>query len=531
MVNLNWDVHGKDLKLPNILLVLADDMGYSDLGCYGSEISTPNIDLLAANGLRYTQFYNTARCWPTRAALLTGYYAQQVRRDALPSIGRRGQGQRPAWAQLLPELLKPHGYRSYHSGKWHIDGEPTTSGFEHSYRLDDHDRFFTAKRHSLDSKKLPEKKLDDNYYATTAITDYTIEFLEEHQQQHPEKPFFQFVAFTSPHFPLHATAEDIASYAGKYNVGWDNIRATRWQRMQQLRIVSGRLSALEPQIGTPYTHHYENAALQLGSVEVNAEMPWDKLTTDQQEFQASKMEIHAAMIDRMDRNVGRIVKHLRDSGEIENTLIFVLSDNGASAEIMIRGDGHDTTAAPGSASSYLCLGAGWSSAANTPFRRHKTWVHEGGISTPLVIHWPNGIRNTGTLRHAVGHVIDIVPTILQIIGASWPSNHPSKHQPPPPGKSLVASFERDQPINRNSIWWLHEGNRAIRVGDSKLVAASGQPWELYDLKQDRSESHDLAEVRPDKVYELAKMWDQQVLDIAQQEETNVNNRPHTPKAE
>ncbi len=498
---------------PNFLIILADDMGYSDLGCYGSEINTPNIDALAHDGLRYSQFYNTARCWPTRAALMTGYYAQQVNRDALPKkTGQKHANRRarPAWSQLLPELLAPLGYRSYHSGKWHIDGKPTESGFARSYRLNDHDRFFTAKNHLLDDKPLAAQTAADDYYATNAIADYAIEFLREHESTSPDEPFFQFVAFISPHFPLHAPPEDIARYAERYDVGWDEVRAARWQRIQEMQAMPGTLSALEPQIGTPYTHHFEAAQQILGPGEVNAEVPWTSLTDEQKSFQATKMAIHAAMIDNMDQNVGRIIEQLRQSGDLDNTVIFVLSDNGASAEIMVRGDGHDRSAPPGSAESYLCLGAGWSSAANTPFRRHKTWVHEGGIATPLVVHWPDGIKANNQWRSAPGHVIDIAPTIVQLAGGEWPTNHNTKAVPPTPGRDLTSTFADDAPIDRESIWWLHEGNRAVRVDDWKLVAAKNEPWELYNLGEDRAETKNLASKYPERVEQLAQRWQDEV---------------------
>ena len=514
-----------ELNRPNILLILADDMGYSDVGCYGSEIATPNIDSLAAGGLRYSQFYNTARCWPTRAALLTGYYAQQVNRDALPKVKLPAEDNhtarhpahrnRPAWSQLLPELLRPYGYSSYHSGKWHLDGQPLESGFEHSYMLLDDNRFFTAKNHVLDGQKLPEQTASDDYYATTAIADHALRFLQEHERKTPDRPFFQYVAFTSPHFPLHAPAEDIARYLHRYQIGWDAIRAARWERMQKMQMVSGSLSSLEPEIGTPYTHHFEAAAERLGPGEINQEIPWDRLTAEQQTFQAAKMAIHAAMIDRMDQNIGRIVEQLRQSGDLDNTVIFVLSDNGASAEIMIRGDGHDPQAAPGSAGSYLCLGAGWSSAANTPFRRHKTWVHEGGVSTPLVVHWPAGIEAAGQWRQAVGHVIDIAPTIISLVGGQWPTMNAEHHVPPAPGRSLAPTFDKDQSADRRAVWWLHEENRAIRVGKWKLVAAKGEPWELYDLNSDRAETHNLAEDSPDRVVELSQLWEDHVAEFAE----------------
>jgi arylsulfatase len=495
------DLLAADNAKPNFVVILADDLGFSDLGCYGGEIATPNLDALAAGGLRYTQFYNSARCWPTRAALLTGYYAQQVRRDDLPSnTGSRGN--RPAWARLLPEYLRDLGYRSYHSGKWHIDSLPLASGFDRSYSLNDHNHNFAPQKHTLDDKPLPPAKRDSGYYSTVAIADHAITFLQEHAKHHRDQPFFAYVAFTAPHFPLQARQEDIARYEGKYDHGWDEVRRARWHRIEQLLHLPGELSKLEPQIGPPYS--FAGTEDALGPHEVWREVPWNALSAEKQLFQAEKMRVHAAMVDALDREVGRLVAQLRGMDALDNTAIFFLSDNGASAEIMVRGDGHDREASPGSAESYLCLGPGWSRAANTPFRRHKTWVHEGGIATPLVVHWPDGISARGELRtQAVGHVIDLTPTVLRLAGGKWPPDSPA---PASPGRDLTPTFQGDHALDRQMLWWYHEGNRAIRVGDWKLVAARDEPWELYDLAADRAENHNLAAEQPEKVRELDSLW-------------------------
>ncbi|HEY7331161.1 MAG TPA: arylsulfatase [Gemmataceae bacterium] len=494
-------------RKPNILVILADDMGYSDLGCYGGEIQTPNLDELARNGLRFTQFYNTARCWPSRSALLTGYYAQQVRRDTVPGVASAMRGVRPAWAPLLPEMLRPLGYRSYHSGKWHIDGRPSENGFDHSYLLQDLGRYFRPQVHLKDDRKLLPVQAGSGFYTTVAITDYALEFLKEHAERFADRPFFQYVAYNAPHFPLQALPEDIARYRDTYRRGWDVVRQERWKRMQTMGIINHELPALERELGPPYP--FPDALKRFGPNEVNRPLPWRELTAEQQAFQSVKMAIHAAMIDRLDREVGRILQQLRVMGVLENTLILVASDNGASAEMMIRDDGHDPSAAPGSAATHLCLGPGWSSTANTPLRRHKTWVHEGGISTPLLVHWPKGIAARGALRHNPGHLIDIVPTLLELVGEKAPTTWKGKPVPPPPGKSLVPVFARDTSVSHDYLWWSHEGNRAVRVGDWKLVAAGAKgPWELYDLKTDRGESHNLAEKRPEKVRELETIWSQ-----------------------
>jgi arylsulfatase len=490
---------------PNVLFILADDLGFSDLGCYGGEIRTPNLDRLADNGLRFTQFYNTARCWPSRGVLLTGYYAQQIRRDTVPGIRSGGQGIRPAWARLLPEMLRPLGYRSYHSGKWHVDGRPLANGFDRSYDLTDQNRYFSPQNHLEDDQPLPAVAPGSGYYATTAIADHALRCLKDHAENFADRPFFHYLCFTSPHFPLQAPAEDIARYQKTYLGGWDVLRNERWRRMKELGIIDCALSALEHDVGPPYA--FPEAIKTLGPGEVNRPLPWSELTERQRQFQAAKMAIHAAMVDRMDREIGRVLEQLRAMGVLENTLIFFASDNGASAEIMVRGDGHDPQATPGSAATHLCLGPGFSSAANTPFRRHKTWVHEGGISTPLVVHWPKGIAAHGELRHNPAHLIDVVPTVLEVAGGRRIEIWEGMPVPLPPGKSLVPAFKKDGSVSHEFLWWQHEGNRALRVGDWKIVAAGADsPWELYDLKTDRAEAIDLAAARPEKVQELARIW-------------------------
>lgn len=485
---------------PNILLVMVDDMGYSDLGCYGGEIETPHLDALAADGLRYTQFYNTARCWPTRAALLTGFYPQQVRRDTIPGYHSGGGGRRPAWARLAPAMLKQIGYRSYHSGKWHMDGMPIAAGFDRSYYIQDQGRYWSPTKHWLNDRPLSPVKRGSEYFITTALADYAVDQLREHARDHADKPFFTYLAFTAPHFPLHALPEDIAKYEGVYDVGWDELRRRRYARQLEMGLLpNATLSEREVEIGPPYD--FPDAIEQLGTGETNQALPWDELTAEQRRFQAEKMAIHAAMVDRMDHELGRVLDQIRAMDAFENTLILFLSDNGASAEIMVRADGHDPEAPLGSADSYLCLGPGFSTAANTPFRRHKTWVHEGGAATPLIVHWPTGIDARGEMRRTPGHAIDILPTILAITGAARDAV-----APPLPGKDISPTFDKDQDLGRELLWFHHEGNRAIRMGDWKLVAAKDAPWELYDLAEDRSETVNLATQYPQRVEEMASRW-------------------------
>ncbi len=492
---------------PNVLFILADDSGYSDLGCYGSEIATPNLDSLARNGLRFTQFYNTARCWPSRGALLTGYYAQQIHRDALPGLGGGAGGIRPSWARLVPDFLKPAGYRCYHSGKWHIDGKVLAGGFDRSLCVNNHGNYFSAAGNLIDDQPVTPAANEAGYYVTTTIANHAIECLKDHAAKYPDRPFFQYVAFIAPHFPLQALPPDIARYRDKYLNGWEAMRQARFGRQREMGIVNTTLSALERSAGPPYA--FPEALKILGPGEVNRPLPWGELTEEQRRFQATKMAIHAAMVDRMDQELGRIVAQLKAMNALENTIIFFASDNGASAEIMVRDGGHDPAAPPGSAKSYLCLGPGFSSACNTPFRRHKTWVHEGGISTPLIVHWPAGIKLRGELRHTPGHVIDVVPTVLELTGVRKPKEWKGEPLPEAPGRSLVPAFDKDILIERPSLWWLHEDNRAVRVDDWKLTAAKGEPWALYDLSADRAEQINLAAKMPDKVKQLERVWQEQ----------------------
>ena len=499
---------------PNIVVILADDMGYSDLGCYGGEIETPTLDKLAAEGLRFTQCYNTARCWPTRAALLTGYYAQQIHRDALPRLGGGGDGVRPSWARLLPDFLRPHGYRCYHSGKWHIDGDVLAGGFDHSLNIRNQGNYFTAQGNSIDDVSVVPAADESEYYATVATVDHAIGCLHEHSEQYANQPFFHYVAFIAPHFPLHALPEDISRYRDKYLDGWEKMRARRFARQKSLGLHNTSLSEVENELGPPYD--YPDALTKLGPGEVNRPLPWNELTGEQRRFQATKMAIHAAMVDRMDREIGRLIEQLKTMGVYDNTLILFASDNGATAEIMVRDGGHNPSASPGSAATYLCLGPGFSNACNTPFRRHKTWVHEGGISTPLIVHWPAGIAARGELRITPAHVIDVVPTILDILDIEKPTDGEGEMMPPAPGRSLAPAFAADVLVDRDSLWWFHQGNRAIRIGDWKLVAAKGESWELYDLRNDRAEAKNLATALPEKTAELAAAWNQQLTDFSTQ---------------
>ena len=487
---------------PNIVIILADDMGFSDAGCYGGEIHTPNLDRLAANGLRFTQFYNTARCWPTRSSLLTGYYAQQIGMDP-------PKGPLPTWTRVLPHYLKPLGYRCYHSGKWHLMGAPKAvadGGFDRSYLFEDWDRYFSPAKHYEDDRRLPPVKPDSGYYATTAFADHAISYLKDHATNHAEQPFFLYLAFTSPHFPLQALPDDIARYRDRYLEGWDIVRERRWQRLRQMNLLDCALPPLAPKL-TP--RYFKPEVLeQIGPGEIEHAVSWKSLTDEQKALQAMKMAIHAAMVDRMDQEIGRVLDQLRAMGALDNTVIFFLSDNGADATLMVRGEGHDRNAPAGSWRSFLCIGPGWASLSNTPFRWHKIWVHEGGISTPLIVQWPKGIKARGEFRHDQGHVIDFVPTLLDLAGAHASNTWNVVTAPPLPGRSLVPAFAHDRAVEHEFIFFQHEGNRALRMGDWKLVSAQENEsrWELYDLAKDRSEMNDLAAQQPDRARRMETRW-------------------------
>lgn len=490
------------MKKPNIMIILMDDMGYSDPGCYGGDIDTPNIDRLANQGLRYTQFYSTPRCWPTRSSILTGYYAPQVCMD--PPI----RDARPSWQRLIPHHLKPLGYKNYHSGKWHImntadpEGE---GGFDISwgYDIEQFNHFF----HTENGK---------TQFSAEAITDHALMCLSAHEENSSGEPFFHYVCYTTPHFPVQAEEADIDKYRGKYTAGWDVMRQRRYERMREIGLVDCALSDRESAVPAPhYLAHEKEWSEKYGPGEIPYAVAWDTLTDEQKDFQATKMAIHAAMVDRTDREIGRIVDKLSSMQALEDTLILFMSDNGCSAELMIRGQGHDPSVPLGSEFSHLCLGPGWSTCANTPFRRHKIWAHEGGISSPLVACWPNGIKVRGELRHDIGHIIDFLPTFVELAGGDPENILLPEDAPPLPGKSLVPSFEKGGSIERDTIYFHHQGNRALRVGNWKIVneglTETGTPkdrWALYDISQDRCEMQNLAAEKPALLADLMEKWQQ-----------------------
>jgi arylsulfatase len=477
---------------PNVILVLADDMGFSDAGCYGGEIGTPTLDALARGGMRMTQMYSTARCWPSRSCLMTGYYPQQVGRDPQNGVF-------PKWARMTPQYFQMAGYRSYHSGKWHVAGKDPVrdARFDRSFLLQNQMSFFVT-----------DERAGNKQYATALVAERALEFLREHEREHAKSPYFLYLCFTAPHFPLHAPPEDIAKQRGKYDAGWDVAREARYARMKKMGIVNSPLPKLDAAYTPPWNLPPEEAKRRIGPGEVSRAVPWSELNQEEREFQAKKMEIHAAMVARMDFEIARVLEQAKKTGDWENTLVIFLSDNGASAEMMIRGDGHDPKAPMGSAMTHLCLGPGWSSAANTPFRLHKYWNHEGGISSPSIWHWPKGIRGKNILRKNVSHFVDMVPTLLEIAGVKPGLEYNGLRAPQFPGKSLVPVIGRDNTVAHDFVYFRHEENRGLRMGNWKIVAAGdGAAWELYEMSEDRGETRNLAAAMPEKVREMAAEWE------------------------
>jgi arylsulfatase len=478
-------------KRPNIVVILADDLGYSDIGCYGGDIKTPMLDKLATNGLRFTNFFNTARCCPSRAALLTGLYSHQAGVGHMTENSKQTgyEGQLNRNCVTIAEVLRRSGYRAYMVGKWHLSRDenqkapnetwPLGRGFDRYYGLiPGAANYFRPTGLARDNTKLETPKKD--YYLTDALADNAVTFITDHEKDHKSSPFFLYTAFTSPHWPLHALKEDIDRYRGKYREGWEVMRRKRHERMKELGIV-------DPSWKTP-----------------PSDAPaWDKVPEDKKDELDLRMAIYAAQVDRMDQGIGKIVEALRKTGQLDNTLILFLSDNGGCAEVIERGTGGEL----GGPDSYSSYGQGWAWLSNTMLRLFKHWTHGGGVSSPLVVHWPEGIPQNlrGQLRRQPGHLIDVMATCVDLAKAEYPAELAGHKITPLEGKSLVPAFA-DRPIARDAIYWEHEGNKAILVSPWKLVSKFPGPWELYDLDKDRGESNDLAAQYPDRVKELSAKW-------------------------
>ena len=518
-------------RKPNFVLIMCDDMGFSDIGPYGGEIRTPHLDALAAKGIRFTQFYNTARCCPTRASLMTGLYQHQAGvGHMMGNYGLPGyRGDLNDRCVTIPQALKPAGYGTYMSGKWHVTPHTRPDGPKHNWpRQRGYDRFFGT-IHGAGSFYDPNSLARDNtqippgkdFYYTDAISDNAAQFIRGHAKARPDAPFFLYVAYTAPHWPMHAKPDDVAKYKGRYAKGWDALRAERHARMIEMGIVRKQWPITERD---PRAPAWDDAQLK--------------------DWEQRRMEVYAAMVDCVDQGIGRILDALKETGRLDDTLVFFLADNGGCAEEMgsrgavrpdpkkpvklqpmapdelqtrmvprVTRDGRPVRQGrgvmPGPPDTYIAYGLPWANASNTPFRRYKHWVHEGGIASPLILHWPNGIpaARRGKLYHEPSHLIDIMATCVDLGGATYPATHNDKPIQPMEGVSLRPALE-DKPLARpDALYWEHEGNRAVRKGKWKLVALNRGPWELYDMAADRTELHDLAEKDPDRVKEMAALYD------------------------
>ena len=525
---------------PNIIYIMSDDMGFSDIGCYGSEIETPHLDSLAENGLRFTQFYNTARCCPTRASLLTGLYPHQAgighMMNDLGHDGYRGELNRQS--VTIPEALKSAGYKNYMAGKWHvtkrIDPE-TDSDKENWPRQRGFDRFYgtihgagsffdpnTLTRENTfvspvtDPQYQAKDQANGQFYYTDAIADHAVRYVFDHHNESGDKPFFMYVSFTAAHWPMHALPKDIQKYAGKYDAGYQAIRDARYQKMLDLGLINSKSTTNWP-------------------------IPQEWINDEHWDWDKRNMEVYAAMVDCMDQGIGRIIESLKDTGQFENTLICFFQDNGGCAENYGRGgkggpraaepslpklpddylqpamtpkqsrEGYVMRAGVGSmagpADTAIGYGKVWATVSNTPFREYKHWTHEGGISTPLIMHWPDQIDRKGELETTPSHLVDLMATAVDLSGAEYPKNyHNGETIKPMEGVSLQPLMS-GKGIQREAIYWEHEGNRAVRMGDYKLVAKGADGiWELYNIAVDRSEQNDLSEKEKDRASKMAAMW-------------------------
>ena len=482
--------HGVERSKPNILIIMADDMGYSDIGCFGGEIATPHLDKLAEEGLRFRNLYTDGKCGPSRSALFTGQFSHQ---------GRLRVG------ATFAEILRPLGYRTLMAGKWHQPGLPTEHGFDRYYGLADGCSNFwnpglearpgeskpgrkkqvgdRARRWAIEDQEIlgyvPENK---NFYTTDAFTDYAVDRLEEYKDE--EQPFVLYIAYTAPHYPLHAWPEDIAKYRDTYKGGWDQLRETRYQRMLEMGVIDERYKL------SPRENHVK---------------PWNSLSKEEQAEEAYTMAVYAAMIDRMDQGIGKVLAKLKEIGKDDNTLILFMSDHGACSEPA------DATPdiRPGPVESYRAVGRSWANASNTPFRLFKATSHEGGTRAPLIARWP-GVTEPGSFSDRLTHLIDVVPTLMAITGAEYPNEMRGRTLLKPDGISFLPALNGAPQIGHSYLAWERQGSKAVRQGDWKLVSekSKGAPWELYNLAEDPTELNDLAAQYPKKVKELTKRWEQ-----------------------
>lgn len=502
-------------KKPNIVLILSDDMGYSDIGCYGGEIDTPNVDNLANNGLRFTQFYNTARCCPSRASLLTGLHPHQtgigILVEDLSPEGYAGNLNRNC--VTIAEVLKGAGYSTYMSGKWHVTCDleepsnwPLQRGFDEFYgTITGAGSYFEPNTLTRSNENIEHEAREEGFFYTDAISDNAVQFISEHATDEGDKPFFLYVAYTAPHWPLHALDEDIEKYRGRFDAGWDILREERLDRMVSMGIIepSWKLTERDP-----------------------SQPPWSE--EENKAWQTRRMEVYAAQIDRMDKGIGRIVSRLKALDQLDNTMIIFLSDNGGCAEELWERSGphllkdgiareftregqrvrfgNDPTVMPGGEDTYQSYGVAWANLSNTPFRLYKHWVHEGGISTPFIVHWPQGIEESGVLRHTPAQLPDVMATIVEIADCEYPTEYNGNAILPLEGSSLYPVFEKDT-LDHRYMFWEHEGNAAVRYGNWKLVKRYPGHWELYNMNADRTELNDVSSQYPHTVRDLKREYE------------------------
>jgi len=487
---------------PNIVVILVDDMGYSDIGCYGGEIRTPNLDALARDGIRFTQFYNTARCCPARASLLTGLYPHQtgvgwmVCADmGLQFDGYTGDLNR--CCRTFAEVLRPAGYATYMSGKWHVTSEryvcpegpkhswPMQRGFDRYFGIIGGAANYYEPKIVIDNDWRGPEAMDEAMF-TDAIAANAARFIREHAERSPEKPFLEYVAFTAPHWPLHAHRETIDKYLDVYRDGWDAMRPVKYERMKSMGIIEDHWDLSQRGEGIP---------------------DWDSLTQEKKDEFAYRMAVYSAQIDEMDQGVGAVVEALKETGQLDDTLVLFMSDNGGCAE-EVHKPGLEDWHEIGQRQTYESYGKPWANYSNTPFREYKHWVHEGGIATPLIAHWPKGIDEPGRIDHQPGHLIDVMATCVDLAGAQYPPPGDGADEVHAlQGRSLTPVFKGDT-IQRDEIFWEHEANRALRQGKWKLVAKGAtSAWELYNMESDRTETNDLAGKHHDRVRDMAARWD------------------------
>lgn len=461
---------------PNIILIMADDLGFADLGCYGSEIETPRLDALAKSGMRMSQFYNTAKCHSSRVSLLTGLYCDQAGKESLS----RGT--------TIARQLGQAGYFTAMTGKWHLKNQPTDHGFQRYFgHLSGATNFFTGDN-TFRLNGNPWNDFGDDFYTTVANTDFAIKFVDEAVEE--ERPFFLYVAHNAPHYPLQAMKADYEKYKGRYAIGWDAVRDARHAKQTELGILAG-----EPITQLPRPHYIP---------------AWEDLSAEDQEWEGNRMAAFAAMVDRLDHEVGRLVDHVESIGKLENTLVMFVSDNGACPFERTRGK----ELQPYDPASYWTYDTGWAHVGNVPFRYYKQNNHEGGIASPAIFHWPAGLKaKPGSINRSQGHLIDLMATCLDVGQADYATEVDGRKIEPLMGRSLAPVFAGQDRESADYLYFHFGPNRALRQGDWKIASLRTGPWELFNMRTDRNEANDLASQHPERVREMATKWRKIARDI------------------